>query len=94
MEEWRNKENKSVVTSREEYLKSYGDYIKYFRPDPNIPLIEYRMVEISDDQRSQYVHKLLRFQKQILPKMHTNRDLFEIEKIKTWDTFEKYDDII
>ena len=60
LNEWKGTA-KLLITSRQEYLLAYGNYQRYFKPnfpDPkdNI-LLEYRISEVSKDQRKVYIDK-------------------------------------
>jgi hypothetical protein len=60
LNEWKGTA-KLLITSRQEYLVAYGNYQRYFKPNfkdvrQNI-LLEYRISEVSKEQRTVYIEK-------------------------------------
>jgi hypothetical protein len=60
LNEWKGTA-KLLITSRQEYLLAYGNYQRYFKPNFKDPkdniLLEYRISEVSNDQRKVYIDK-------------------------------------
>ena len=54
------KNTKMIITSREEYLKSYGNYQKYFKPSHSSSLYEHRIADVTKAQRTEYIQKAVK----------------------------------
>ena len=70
---------KIIITSREEYLKAYGEYSKYFKANNNSELLEYRITPLGSDQIKNYIQRRVQRDNKKLSKLNENlRKLYNI----------------
>ena len=97
LNEWKGTA-KLLITSRQEYLMAYGNYQRYFKPNFKNPrqniLLEYRISEVSKEQRKDYIDKTVVKTLNKINSLDQVADLEEIESMKEWSKFEKYNDAI
>ena len=97
LNEWKGTA-KLLITSRQEYLLAYGNYQRYFKPNFSDPadniLLEYRISEVSKDQRKVYIDKTVVKTLNKINQLDQVADLDEITAMKEWSNFNKYNNAI
>ena len=78
------KHTKMIITSREEYLKSYGNYQKYFKPSHSASLYEHRIADVTEAQRSEYIGKAVKQNKESYLLLDNVADRQQKKQLKHW----------
>lgn len=89
---------KLLVTSRQEYLIAYGNYVRFFKPNfkdnsKNV-VLEYRISEVSAEQRKVYIDKTVLATQNRLNLLNPLADKDEIALLQEWASAKKYHDSI
>ena len=50
------KNTKMIITSRHQYLKSYDNYEKYFKPNASSILLEHHILDVTREQLTSYLY--------------------------------------
>ncbi|MDJ0652090.1 MAG: NACHT domain-containing protein [Simkaniaceae bacterium] len=85
---------KMIITSREEYLKAYGNYQNYFKPQNNAQLFEHRIADITEEQRNVYIEKAVKSNNEKYHALDSKADKREKEQLKPWTQLQTYTDKI
>ena len=77
---------------------AYGNYQRYFKPNFNDPadniLLEYRISDVSIDQRKVYIDKTVVKTLNRINQLDQVADLDEITAMREWSNFDKYNNTI
>ena len=83
-------DTKMIITSREEYLKAYGNYQKYFKPESNSQLFEHRITDVTEKQRNIYLKKAVKSNNEKYLHLDSKADKREKEQLKPWTEMKAY----
>ena len=75
---------KMIITSREEYLKSYGNYQKYFKPKHSSSVFEHRIADITKEQRDEYIGKVVKQNSERFLLLDNTADSHEKKQLRHW----------
>ncbi|MDJ0652410.1 MAG: NACHT domain-containing protein, partial [Simkaniaceae bacterium] len=87
-------DTKMIITCREEYLKAYRNYQKYFKPQNNAQLFEHRITTVTTEQRDVYIKKAVQFNNEKYRSLDSKADKQEKEQLKPWTQMQTYTDRI
>ena len=73
-----------IITSRKEYLKSYGNYKKYFKPKNDSELFEHRISDVTDEQMEIYIRKIVKKNKEDYENLSREADSLERKQLFNW----------